>query len=148
MKRVNSLSFTSVGREGVLSAINKLLLCLLIPLGVLIAGCDPEEIIGDWDRDMEDLSNESLKISLDIDKSELDIGEAINLTVKLPDDIVNKAELKYYWSVSENGGTIHGTGKSAIYVAPEKKGTYTIILQVSNGIVSVSDFCIVKVLEP
>ena len=145
MKQVNLLFFISVGRAGVLSTLNKLVLCLLIPLGVLITGCDIDTIIED--RNMENLSEESLNIhSLTIDKSTLPVGEATKLEAELKDYEGDTAKLKYYWSV--NGGEIHGMGKSAIYVAPKEKGSYTIILQVSNGIISVSDFRIVEVCEP
>lgn len=137
MKHAKFLFFISVRRAGVLSTISTLLLCLLIPLGALITGC--REIIGDSDRDLDDLSKERLSICLlEIDDSELKIRTATRLKVKLEEYEGDKADLKYHWSV--NGGEIHGTGWEVIYVAPKDTGTYTIICEVSNGVSTVSDY--------
>ena len=142
MKYAKFLFFISVRRAGALFTISTLLLCLLIPLGALVTGC--REMIGDSDRDLDDLLEERLSIcSLKIDDAELEISTATRLEVKLEDYEGDKADLKYHWRVT--GGEIHGTGWEVIYLAPKDMGTYTIICDVSNGVSTVSDYREVKV---
>ena len=141
MKQANFL--ISTRRTEVTSVISKLLFCFLIALGIVaIAGCsgpDIKELLSD--RHLEDLSEETLTIRLpDIDK--VDIGKAKKLTVEV-DYSGDDPELKYYWRAEE--GTIYGTGRHVIYVAPKKGGNATIICQVSNGIITATDAVTVSI---
>ena len=141
MKQVNFLFFISVRRAELLSVTSKLLLCLPILLGmVIIAGCDREDL------STETLTIKDLKIcGLDSDPPTLEIGDSVEVTVKW--DYSGKLEdLRYYWGSTE--GEIYGTDETAIYVAPKEKGTDVIMCQISNGVVTKSEFLPVEVNEP
>ena len=144
MKQANFL--ISTRSTDVLSVISKLLCCFLIPLGIVaIAGCSYTDITDSLsDRDLEDLSEETLTIILP-DTSKVKIGEAKKLAVEV-DYSGDDAELKYYWQPVK--GTIHGIGKQVIYVAPDAAGNDAIICQVSNGIITVIDAVNVSIVDP
>ena len=97
MKSANSLFLITVRRLHLLSDIRKLLLCFLILIGVgLITGCD---------RDIEDLSKQTLSISLlTPDKETLHLNEItkVKAQVNYSDDAT---ELLYRWMAEK--GEIH-----------------------------------------
>ncbi len=135
----------STRRTALVSVISKLLFCFLIPLGIVaIAGCetDIKDLLSD--RDLEDLSEETLKIDLP-DTCEVNIGEAEELTVKV-DYSADDAELKYYWEAKDI--KIYGTGEQIIYVAPKEVGNDVIVCRVSNGIITVTDAVNVSIVLP
>ena len=145
MKQIHFLFSISVRRAEVLSVIRQLIVCLLISLGTLsIMGCGHwKDLITDSDRDLTDLSQETLDLSLlPIEQLDLCVGEGIKLEAAVEysgDD----TELRYHWT--STAGTIYGTGQQVIYVAPKETGTCTIICRVSNGVKTVSDFRMAKV---
>ena len=157
MKPVNSLFLITVGRLPLLSNMRKLLLYFLIPIGIgLMTGCD---------RDIEDLSQETLSIlSLTPDKEIVHFNQVIKVTaqVNYSDD---PTELSYRWMAEKGKIHNHSTPSNsterkktegvviidieATYIAPEKTTKETdidkIIFEVYNKGITVSSVALVHV---
>ena len=136
MKRLKSLFLLMIGRGHLLSTVKKLLLCLLIPVGMLlIIGCETE-----------DLSKESLVISeIKLAPVTVDVEKVATLMAMVVYS-GNCRDLSYDWWT--NGGRVDNNGKNATYVAPKTANTYTITFEVSNGSVVRTQTINVEVVKP
>ena len=93
---------------------------------LIIAGCGEDEILYSPVK-------ETLQITaLDSNQTELFPGETmtINSTIEYSG---KESLLSYIWQVT--GGSIANNGKSAVYIAPDESGEYTITLTVTDDIV-------------
>ncbi len=93
---------------------------------LIIAGCGEDEILYSPVK-------ETLQITtLDSSQTELFPGETmtINSTIEYSG---KESLLSYTWQVT--GGSIANNGKSAVYIAPDESGEYTITLMVTDDIV-------------
>lgn len=100
---------------------------ILFLLSVLcfVSACETENLLN--------LDAETLEISLKADTQMLNIGDTTTITATV-DYSGDASDLDYIWNVSN--GKIAGEGDSVVYVAPDSAGTYTITLEVTDGIVS------------
>ncbi len=104
-----------------------LLIFGLTPLCILF-GCDINDPLS--------LDTEMLDVDLAADSNSINIGDTTKISATITYS-GNSEALVYKWST--NGGRISGAGSSVVYIAPEKEGTYTITLEVSDGTVTEKD---------